>query len=80
MFGTTPSSLAINVTNALFDRHKDLGKGIHLQHIQSLNHAKSIINGNVLHCKSLFQSGGSGLMEENAKNEDTAFVSALKNR
>ena len=76
--GTTPSILAINVTNALFDSHKHLGKGIYLQHIQSLNHVKSIIHGKVLYC--LFQSGGSGLMEEKAKNEGTALVSSLTNR
>ena len=28
IFGTTPSTLAINVTNALLDSHKHLGKDI----------------------------------------------------
>ena len=41
---------------------------------QSTNHAKSIINGDVLYCKLLFQSGNSGLMEEKAKNEGTALA------
>ena len=37
---TTPSTLAINATNAPFHRQTRLGKDNYLQHIQSLNHLK----------------------------------------
>ena len=52
---TTPSTLAIDVTNAPFHRQTHLGKDSY-QHIQSLNTLNSIIYGDVLYYSFTFHS------------------------
>ena len=48
---TTPSTLAINTTNAPFHRQTHLGKDSYHQHVQSLNHIKKhhLLRCTVLH-------------------------------
>ena len=73
--GTTPSTLAINVTNALLDSHKHLGKDIATYPINESRQKHHKWSCTVL--QFLFQSGNSGLMEEKAKNESTALASCV---
>ena len=78
-FATTPSTLAIKASNALFHRQKRLGKDIHYQPIQSLIHPKK---HHTLKCtvpQFLFHSERSALTEERACKECTAlFLYVMK--